>query len=335
MDISLSEGRLRGYRQFVNKIWNVSRFVLMNLPASLTERPPVPPPAELGTIHRWVLHRVSELAAEVTRALEGFRFDVAADRLYHFIWHEYADWYIELVKPHLQDEAEDGERARAVLLAVHDRVLRLLHPFMPFVTEELWQTLPAAAEAAGDGWTPDGQARTVTRAPYPQPVPEWTDDEAVSVLTLLQEVTTAVRTVRAELGVPPSRRLRLQIEHADPAERSVLDGHGDYLRRLAGLETFEFVESVPVDPDTVRRIVRRMRLYLPLAGVIDRAAETARLRREIDKISKQLGSLEGKLGNPKFRERADPEVVAETEARHAAARQRRQQLDEVLAELSP
>ena len=337
MDISLSEGRLRGYRQFVNKIWNVSRFVLMNLPASLTERPPAPPPAELGTIHRWVLHRVSELAAEVTRALEGFRFDVAADRLYHFIWHEYADWYIELVKPHLQDEAEDRDRERAVavLLAVHDRVLRLLHPFMPFVTEELWQTLPAAAEAAADGRTPDGEARTITRAPYPRPVPEWTDDEAVSVLTLLQEVVTAVRTVRAELGVPPSRRLRLQIEHASPAERSVLDRHGDYLRRLAGLEAFEFVEAVPADPDTVRRIVRRMRLYLPLAGVIDRAAETARLRREIDKISKQLGSLEGKLGNPKFRERADPEVVAETEARHAAARQRRQQLGEVLAELSP
>ena len=337
MDISLSEGRLRGYRQFVNKIWNVSRFVLMNLPASLAERPAVPPPAELGTIHRWVLHRVSELAAEVTRALEGYRFDVAADRLYHFIWHEYADWYIELVKPHLQDDAEDQdrERAQAVLLAVHDRVLRLAHPFMPFVTEELWQALPAPADAAEDGRTPDGGARTVTRAPWPRPVPEWTDDEAVSVLTLLQEVITAVRTVRAELGVPPSRRLRLQIEAADAGERAVLDGHGGYLRRLAGLEAFEFVASAPADPDTVRRIVRRMRLYLPLAGVIDRAAETARLRREIDKLSKQLGSLEGKLGNPRFRERADPAVVAETEARHAAARQRRQQLDDVLAELTP
>ena len=336
MDISLSEGRLRGYRQFVNKLWNVSRFVLMNLPASLSERPPVPPPAGLGTIHRWVLHRVSQLAGEVTRALEGYRFDVAADRLYHFIWHEYADWYVELVKPHLQEDAgeRDRERALAVLLAVHDRVLRLAHPFMPFVTEELWQTLPAPAEAAEDGRTPDGRARTVTRAAWPRPVPEWTDDEAVSVLTLLQEVITAVRTVRAELGVPPSRRLRLQVEHADPDERAVLDAHGDYVRRLAGLEAFEFVESAPDDPDTVRRIARRMRLYLPLAGVIDRGAETARLRREIDKISKQLGSLEGKLGNPRFRERADPEVVAETEARHAAARQRRQQLDEVLAELS-
>ncbi len=337
MDISLSEGRLRGYRQFVNKIWNVSRFVLMNLPPTLTERPPVPPPDGLATIHRWVLHRVSELAADVTRALEGYRFDVAADRLYHFIWHEYADWYVELVKPHLRDEADDGDRQRAiaVLLGVHDRVLRLAHPFMPFVTEELWQTLPAPADAAEDGRTPDGEARTITRAPWPRPEPAWTDDQAVSVLTLLQEVITAVRTVRAELGVPPSRRLRLGIEHADPDERAVLDGHGDYVRRLAGLEAFEFVASVPADPDTVRRLVRRMRLHLPLAGVIDRAKETGRLRREIDKLSKQLGSLEGKLDNPRFRERADPDVVAETEARHSAARRRRDQLDEVLKELSP
>ena len=335
MDISLSEGRLRGSRQFVNKLWNVSRFVLMNLPPSLTERPPAPPPAGLATIHRWVLHRVGELAAEVTRALEEYRFDVAADRLYHFVWHEYADWYIELVKPHLQDAAEDREQALAVLLTVHDRVLRLLHPFMPFVTEELWQALPPGAGAAEDGRTPDGRARTVTRAAWPGPVPAWTDGEAVTVLALLQEVVTAVRTVRAELAVPRSRRLRLQIEHADPAERSVLAAHGGHLRRLAGLEAFEFVDAAPADPDTVRRIVRRMRLYLPLAGVIDRAAETARLRREIDKLSKQLGSLEGKLGNPKFRERAAPEVVAETEARRAAARRRRQQLDEVLAELSP
>ena len=335
MDISLSEGRLRGSRQFVNKLWNVSRFVLMNLPASLTERPSAPPPAGLATIHRWVLHRVGELAAEVTRALEEYRFDVAADRLYHFVWHEYADWYIELVKPHLQDDADDREQALAVLLTVHDRVLRLLHPFMPFVTEELWQALPPGAEAAEDGRTPDGRARTVTRAVWPGPQPAWSDDEAVRVLALLQEVVTAVRTVRAELAVPPSRRLRLQVEHADADERSVLEAHGDYLRRLAGLEAFEFVESAPADPDTVRRVVRRMRLYLPLAGVIDRAAETARLRREIDKVSKQMGALEGKLGNPKFRERAAPEVVAETEARHEAARRRRQQLDEVLAELSP
>ena len=331
MDISLSEGRLRGYRQFVNKIWNVSRFVLINLPESLTERPGVPPAGELETIHRWILHRVSELAGEVARALESYRFDVAADRLYHFIWHEYADWYIELVKPHLQADGVERERAVAVLLTVHDRVLRLLHPFMPFVTEELWQTLPQGSE---DGLTPDGQARTITRAAFPQEMPAWTDDDAVAVLELLREVITTVRTARAELGVPRSKQLTLRIEGATADDRRLLGAHEHYVRRLAGLETFAFVDTVERDGATVQRVVRQMHLYLPLAGLVDQAAETARVRRDLDKVDKQLRALDGKLGNPKFRERAAPDVVDEAEALQQSALLRRQQLEQILTELT-
>ena len=332
MDISLSEGRLRGYRQFVNKIWNASRFILMNLPDGLTERPQVPALGTLETIHRWILHRVNALAGEVTRSLEGYRFDVASDRLYHFFWHEYADWYIELVKPHLQADGTERDRAVAVLLNVHDHVLRLLHPFMPFVTEELWQTLPRRAD---EGTTPDGQACTITRAAYPAETPEWVDEAAVEVLELLQVVVTTVRTVRAELGVPPSRKLSLVIEGASAADQEVLANHAGYVSRLAGLETFTFADTVEQDPDTVRRVVGQMRLYLPLAGIIDRGAEVTRVQRELHKLTKQLGSLEKKLGNPKFRERAAPEVVAEAEAQQRAAELRRRQLDQILGELTP
>ena len=331
MDISLSAGRLRGYRQFVNKIWNASRFVLMNLPVSLTERPGVPRARELETIHRWILHRVSALAGEVARALESYRFDVAADRLYHFFWHEYADWYIELVKPHLQADGAERARAVAVLLTVHDRVLRLLHPFMPFVTEELWQTLPRGPE---DGLTPDGQVRTITRAAYPQEMAAWADDDAVAVLELLREVITTVRTARAELGVPPSKTLRLLIEGASVDERGLLETHADYVRRLAGLESFGFAETVERDRDTVRRVVRQMRLHLPLAGIIDKTAETARVRRDLDKIAKQLRSLDGKLGNPKFRDRAAPDVVDAAAAQQHSARLRHRQLEQILTELT-
>ncbi|MEO2197110.1 MAG: class I tRNA ligase family protein, partial [bacterium] len=280
---------------------------------------------------RWILHGVSRLAGEVTRALEDYRFDVAADRLYHFVWHEYADWYIELVKSHLEAEGVERDRAIAVLLTVHDQVLRLLHPFMPFVTEELWQTLP---QRLGEGLTPDGQARTITRAAYPAEQPAWRDDAAVTVLELLQEVTTTVRTVRAELGVPPSRKLTLVIEGAGAADREVLEAHAEYLRRLARLESFGFAASVERDPDTVRRVVGDMRLHLPLAGIVDRSAETARAERELGKLAKQLASLNGKLGNPKFRERAAPAVVAEAEAQLEVAQRRREQLERMLAELT-
>jgi valyl-tRNA synthetase len=331
MDISLSEGRLRGYRQFVNKIWNVSRFVLMNLPESLRERPGVPPTGELATIHRWILHRVSALASEVAAALESYRFDVAADRLYHFCWHEYADWYIELVKPHLQADGVEREHAVAVLLTVHDRMLRLLHPFMPFVTEELWQTLPPHPE---DGRTPDRPARTITRAAYPEAMPAWGDDAAVAVLELLREVITAVRTARAELGVPPSKPLTLVIEGASPDDRVLLETHADYVRRLARLESFAFADTVERDSDTVRRVVRQMHLHLPLAGIIDKAAEITRVQRDLDKIAKQLRSLDAKLGNPKFHERAASDVVAEAEALQQSALVRREQLERILTELT-
>jgi len=330
MDISLSEGRLRGYRQFVNKIWNASRFVLMNLPEELTQRPDVPAHGTLETIHRWILHRVSDLAGEVAQALEDYRFDMAADRLYHFVWHEYADWYIELIKPHLEATGAERDRAVAVILTVHDYVLRLLHPFMPFVTEELWQTLP---QRDGEGLTPDGQARTITRAAYPAPEPGWRDDAAVVTLELLQEVTTTVRTVRAELGVPPSQKLTLLIEGATDAHRAELETHAEYVRRLARLESFTFAASVEQDPDTVRRVVGDMRLHLPLAGIVDQSAERSRVERELGKLAKQLASLNGKLGNPKFRERAAPAVVAEAEAQQEAALRRQQQLEEILAEL--
>ena len=330
MDISLSSGRLRGYRQFVNKIWNASRFVLMNLPESLRVRPEVPPAEELEVIHRWILHRSSGLAREVERALESYRFDVAADRLYHFFWHEYADWYIELIKPHLQGNGAERERAVAVLLTVHDRALRLLHPFMPFVTEELWQILPHDSD---DETTTDGEVRTITRAEYPQEMVTWIDDEAVAVLDLLREVITAVRTARAELGVPPSKKLALLIQGANEDDRDLLDGNAEYVRRMSGLESLKFVDTVENDADTVRRVVRKLRLHLPLAGVIDKTAEAARVRRELDRLGKQLRSLDGKLGNPMFRERAASDVVGEAEEQRRLALLRQEQLEQILAEL--
>ena len=331
MDIALSEGRLRGSRQFVNKIWNASRFVLMQLRDD-EPRPDVPErPAELA--HRWILHRISQLGAEVGEALDGFRFDVAADRLYHFFWHEYADWYIEFVKPHLQAEGPARETAIAVLLEVHDRVLRLLHPIIPFVTEEVWQQLPRRPELVA-GRTPDGERQTITLATFPELVPAWLDEGAAADMAAVQAIITAIRTIRAEWGVPRTRPITAIVEGASDLARDRFETARDDLTRLAGVAQLEFRDQVARDPETVVRVLGDVQLHVPLAGIVDRRAEAARIEKALAKVVKQQAADDAKLANPKFRERAAADVVADTEARVTGLVQQRQTLERLLEELS-
>ena len=329
MDISLSEGRLRAYRQFINKIWNVSRFVLMNLPETLTSRPPVPEPATLGVIHRWILHRVSSLSAELDAALNSYRFDVAADRLYHFFWHEYADWYIELIKPELQDDEATRDRAVTILLEVHDRVLRMLHPFIPFVTEEVWQALP---QRPNDGCAPDNNGRTITRATFPMSIPDWIDDAALETMRLVQAVVTAVRTVRSEWGVPQSQTITAIVRGADTDTIYDLRENCDHVIRLAGLASLDFADDVQQNPETVRRVVRNFELHVPLAGIVDLRKEKVRIARELEKLVKQRGGLQARLSNELFLSKADPDVVRETRDFERDVGQRQTKLERILAE---
>lgn len=331
MDISLSEGRLRGYRQFVNKIWNASRFVLMNLPSTMEGRPDVPPVEELDLIHRWILHRTSQLSGEINTALEEFRFDVAADMLYHFFWHEYADWYIEFVKPQLQGEGIKRDSAVAVLLEVHDRILRMLHPFMPFVTEEVWQALP---QRPGDGLVANGDGQTITLAKFPTVEVAWQDEQVVSAMALLQEVITTIRTVRSEWGVPPAREVKALVNGAESLTQGLLERHGSHVRRLAGLQSLQFADSIERSPDTVRRVVRNFEIHIPLAGVIDRSQEAERIRKSLAKLVQQRGALQIRLANRAFLERADPIVVREAKSQELDIAQRQEKLEQILRELS-
>tara|TARA_B100001123_G_scaffold81609_2_gene93011 strand:+ start:10374 stop:13040 length:2667 start_codon:yes stop_codon:yes gene_type:complete len=329
MDISLSEGRLRGYRQFVNKIWNASRFVLLNIPEATISRPTIPKISSLGVAHRWILHRTSALSHEVQIALEEFRFDLAADRLYHFFWHEYADWYIELVKPQLQPGVQYNENALAVLLEVHERILRMLHPFMPFVTEEIWQALPRSRD---EGQATDGEGQTITLTSFPEPNSDWTDEAAVSTMTLMQEIVTAIRTIRSEWGVVPSARVNVYIQGMDGKERSNVTEQSADVSRLAGLGSLDFSDHVPRDPETVRRVVRDFEIHIPLAGVVDRKKEIQRIRRDLEKLIRQRESVEARLGNKAFIERADPEVVAEARVQERGLRERQGKLEQILLE---
>ena len=331
MDIALSEGRLRGSRQFVNKIWNASRFVLMYV-NEVERRPVVPQASSTELVHRWILHRVNELAGEVNDALEAYRFDVAADRLYQFFWHDYADWYIELVKPHLNGTGEVRAVALAVLLEVHDRTLRMLHPVVPFITEEVWQQLPRHADA---GLTPDGCHQSITLAEFPKKQDAWIDNEAADCMELLQEVITTIRTVRAEWGVPRVQKITVVVVGGDLATLTVLRTHESYITQLAGLESLKLVDKHDRDPDTVVRIVRDMQFHVLLAGIVDREAELTRVRKELAKIEAQQTANDAKLGNPKFRERADPDIVAEAVARASTLDEQKNKLVRILEELTP
>lgn len=331
MDIALSEGRLRGSRQFVNKIWNASRFVLMYV-NEVERRPVVPQASSTELVHRWILHRVNELAGEVNEALEAYRFDVAADRLYQFFWHDYADWYIELVKPHLNGTGEVRNVALAVLLEVHDRTLRMLHPVVPFITEEVWQQLPRHADT---GLTADGCHQSITLAEFPKKQDAWIDNEAADCMELLQEVITTIRTVRAEWGVPRVQKITVVVVGGGLATLSILRTHESYITQLAGLESLQLVDKHDRDPDTVVRIVRDMQFHVLLAGIVDREAELTRVRKELAKIEAQKTANDAKLANPKFRERADPDIVAEAVARASTLDEQKNKLVRILEELTP
>jgi valyl-tRNA synthetase len=309
MDIPLSEGRMTGYRQFINKIWNASRFALMNLGDDAV-RADVPEAASLGLVHRWILHRLNAVTGEVQEAFTTYRFDVAADRLYHFFWHEYADWYIEMVKQHLQADGAERDTARAVLVEVHDRVLRLFHPIIPFVTEELWQHLPRRAA--------DGQ--TITLAAYPEPRADWVDDSVVAEIDLLQAVVTTIRTARAERTVKPSERISATIEGARPDQVRILTDQTGYVLALAGLTSLGFgnAGSAPGEGlETVTRVCGDLRVHI-LMPKADRGAELEKLRKKLAETEREIAGIEAKLANESFLSKAPAKLVDDTRARRQA-----------------
>ncbi len=324
MDIPLSEGRMTGYRQFINKIWNASRFALMNLGEDPT-RGDVPEAKSLCLVHRWILHRLNVVTGEVKEAFTTYRFDVAADRLYHFFWHEYADWYIEMVKQHLQAEGAERETARAVLLEVHDRVLRLLHPIIPFVTEELWQHLPRRAE--------DGQ--TITLAAYPEPRADWADQAAVGEIELLQGIVTTIRTARAERTVKPSERISATVEGAGACAARVLGEQKGYVLALAGMTSLAFSDAAPTPAEgteIVTRVFNDLRVHIQMPRA-DRGAELEKLRKKVADTEREMVSIDGKLANESFVSRAPAKVVDDTRTRRSALEVQLQNLQDTLREM--
>jgi valyl-tRNA synthetase len=311
-DIKFDLGRLEGNRNFCNKIWNAARYVLMN-----AERQDCGADEDaefqLSLADRWIISRLQRAEREITEALEGFRFDHAAQALYEFVWSDYCDWYLELSKPVLWDEAAPEALktgTRRTLVRVLEALLRLAHPFMPFLSEEIWQRVRELAGKAG---------ATLMLQPWPLADAERIDAAAEADIAWIQQVILGVRNIRGEMNIAPGRKLQVYLRGGDATDRARLDANRGFLERLANLEAIHWLEIGADAPVSATALAGQLEIHVPMAGLIDRDAELARLDRETGKLEQEIARLEGKLGNARFVDKAPPEVVAREREKAAAA----------------
>jgi valyl-tRNA synthetase len=297
-DIRISDDRVEGYRNFANKLWNAARLVLGNLDGY----DPAGDTSPAGLPGRWIQSRLQSTITSAREALQAYRFNDAAGAIYHFLWNDFCDWYLEAAKGSLYHASSRAERNRVqhTLVTVLETTLRLLHPFMPFITEELWQRLPH-----------DGHSVMV--APYPRAVAERVAPEAEREMAVLVQAITAVRTIRGEMRIAPGVPLEVLIRPV-PEHAAVLEEHRSLLEALGRCR-------VRLDPRATRpresalAVLGRSEIYVALAGVVDLSAERARLDKEVRRAAEQIAFLESKLGRPDFVERAPAAVVAKERER--------------------
>jgi valyl-tRNA synthetase len=302
-DIPLGKSRLQGYAAFATKLWNASRFALMHVDGKLSDASPIIRD-ELASVERWILSRLNETAREVNRALSNFRYDEASNALYQFVWHEFCDWYLEMIKPVLSGREgtdEDRQRVRRVLLEVLDRSLRLLHPFMPFITEEIWQRL-------------GGTEPSIMVSPYPMGEEVLEDPEAERLVGTVQGIITAVRNVRAERGLPPAERLRLHMKVTDERDREFYRKYSYLLTDLARLSELAIHEhGAPADAH--RDVINGVPIAVEIPEKTLSPEQIAKLQRDVEGLEKELAGIDSKLQNAQFLSRAPQAVVEGAKSR--------------------
>lgn len=301
-DLRFHFERLDGARNFANKIWNASRFVLMNLADYQPEAAPGPEAYTLAD--RWILSRYARCVQEVTSNLEAYELGEAARAIYDFIWSEFCDWYIELAKPRLYRPQDPRDRlvAQHVLARVLKGAMELLHPFMPFLTEEIWQRLPH-------------QGRTIMLAPWPAYQPELRDEKAEAAMEVLMEVIRVIRHIRSEMNVPPGKTAEAVLVAEDEGIRELLLQWPQYIEGLARCRVQVRAACDTPPPQSAHGVARGVRVYVPLAGLIDIGREASRLEKELAAVEKELARVKGKLENEAFLTKAAPEVVEKERAR--------------------
>jgi len=318
-DISLSEERIEGYRHFVNKLWNASRFALMHA----DNVAPGLPEGGLELKDHWILSRLNSVIAQVSEALEGYRFNEAANALYQFTWREFCDWYLEMAKPSLydRDSAEQRSATQQVLFHVLRTITELLHPIMPFVTEEIWQKLPAAAGSI------------VTTA-FPLADTTRIQSDVETNMEHLIQFVTAVRTIRAEMNVPPSARPEADLLCRDHAVEELLREHTELICSLAGLSRAGVHSAFDRSNTAAAGVVDSGEVFVELEGIIDFEEERKRLEREAAKLQKDIDFITGQLGNKKFVDKAPADIVQKERDKLAVMNEKQAKLRENIARIA-
>ncbi len=339
--LRLSVDRVEKYRNFINKLWNASRFALMNLDGYDPERfeAQLTTPAgraSLGMAERWILSRLQAVVADVDAALETFRFSDAANAIFHFVWDELCDWYIEVAKPHLymtpeveQDAVRNARRhvVQGVLATALETTMRLLHPFSPFVTEEIWQKLPKPPQLPG----------SLMITVFPRADASWVDPAAEAEMQLLQDVAVSCRMLKQTYGVSPAQSIEVELRVVGAMTRATIERHLAVIERAAKVSaTIVGADGAAAAPAGSAKAVvgAEVEIVMPLGGLIDPVTEKARIAKDIAKAEKEISGLEKKLGNADFLARAPEDVVTEQRGRLADEQSRRLRLVDALATLS-
>jgi valyl-tRNA synthetase len=323
-DLKLSESRTEGYRHFVNKIWNASRFALMNLEDLEPDQESlISTPSDLSLPDRWIRGRLNQAVRAVEKSIEEYKFNEASHHLYQFVWHEFCDWYLELIKPYLYQDKDVKQKrmTQMTLLRGLDDILRMLHPFMPFVTEEIWQRLPLKKENG-----------SIMVTPFPKPEERFDDEEAEEEMGLVIEVITALRNIRGEMNIPPADQVEALLRVKGKGDKERLQRNHLFIQNLARVKSLRVLERIQRPPYSAFAVVRNVEIFVPM----DRSKieeEGKRLQKEISKVEKEIAFVGRKLSNEQFLSKAPPDVVQEEREKAAQYQALRGKLEENLKKI--
>ena len=311
-DVKLSTDRIGGYRNFCNKLWNASRFAMMNLADFTPVNNPDWDALNLSMADRWILTRLRSVEIEVNQALTEYRYNEVANTLYAFTWHEFCDWYIELIKGALYgDDAAAKLSAQTVVYTVLERLLRLMHPVTPFITEEIWQKLPGKRPVA-----------SIMLSSYPQGAGLLQDDTASAQMEQVMEIIRSIRNIRGEMDVSPAKKITALIDCKNDAICSVMLDGENYIKSLAKIEALTCAVAIEQPEQVAKQVVGDVEILLPLAGLINVEEEEKRLAKEIAKVQKDVDMFSRKLANEKFVANAPAAVLEKDRGKLTAAQEK-------------